>query len=86
MHQLLLFRLILNKVLKTVISLKPGDSGIIKSIADSEVTAKLLDMGCLPGEKVTMKYMAPLGGPLCVHLAGYDLILRIEEALKIELN
>ncbi len=86
MHKLLLFRLILNKVLKTITSLRPGDSGIIKSIADSEVTPKLLDMGCMPGERVTMKYMAPMGGPVCVHLSGYDLILRIEEASKIELN
>jgi len=82
----LLFRQILNKVLKTLTNLRPGDSGIIKNIAESEVTGKLLDMGCAPGEKVTMKYAAPFGGPICIHLSGYDLILRIEEASKIELN
>jgi len=71
--------------LKTVAHLRPGESGFIKNITVSDISLKLLDMGCLPGEKVTLKYKAPLGDPLCIHVAGYDLILRINEASDIEL-
>ena len=72
--------------MKTVANLNPGESGLIENVAESEISLKLLDMGCLPGEKVKMKYAAPLGDPICIRLSGYDLVLRLDEALMIELK
>ena len=72
--------------MKTVANLLPGESGLVKNVAESEITLKLLDMGCLPGENVQLKYKAPLGDPICIHISGYDLVLRLEEASKIELK
>ncbi len=72
--------------MKTLASLKKGETGIIKQIHDSMITPKLLDMGCLPGEKIKVQYFAPMGDPMCVHISGYDLVLRLNEADKIELE
>jgi ferrous iron transport protein A len=72
--------------LKTVANLVPGESGFIENVAESEILLKLLDMGCLPGERVMMKYIAPLGDPICINISGYDLILRLDEASTIELK
>lgn len=72
--------------MKTLASLRKGETGIIKQVRDSIITPKLLDMGCLPGEVVKVKYFAPLGDPMCVHISGYDLVLRLNEAEKIELE
>lgn len=72
--------------MKTVANLVKGESGLIENVAESEISLKLLDMGCLPGEKVKMKYAAPLGDPICIQISGYDLILRLDEASTIELK
>ena len=72
--------------MKTVANLRPGESGLIKNVIESDVSLKLLDMGCLPGEKVTLKNIAPLGDPICIQIAGYDLILRLNEASTLELK
>ncbi len=71
--------------MKTLADLKRGESGYIKEIRESLITHKLLDMGCLPGEKITVRFHAPLGDPMCVRISGYDLVLRMEEAGTIEL-
>jgi len=70
---------------KKLTSLRNGENGTIKKVLDSAVSARLMDMGCLPGELITMKFRAPLGDPVCVHISGYDLMLRREEADKIEI-
>lgn len=43
-------------------------------------------MGCLPGEKVTVTKRAPFGCPIAVLLPGYELSLRLEEAMTIEVE
>nr|WP_316929500.1 FeoA family protein [Arcticibacter svalbardensis] len=32
--------------------LRPGQSGIIKEFTDLEMSVKLMEMGCLPGELI----------------------------------
>ncbi|MEM9856605.1 MAG: FeoA family protein [Bacteroidota bacterium] len=71
---------------KSVIDLNPGESGIIKELLDDELSLKLLEMGCLPGQLITMKYTAPFGDPICVKVSGYDLSLRLNEAIKISIQ
>jgi len=60
--------------------LKPGQKAIIKAFDNQEIHLKLMEMGCLPGEKITMEKMAPLGDPVSVSIAGYTLSLRLNEA------
>jgi ferrous iron transport protein A len=70
---------------KTVANLNPGESGVICGFMDDKLALKLLDMGCLPGTKVSMKFVAPLGDPICISVDGYRLALRKAEASTISL-
>jgi ferrous iron transport protein A len=63
--------------------LKPGQKAIIKHFNNEEIHLKLMEMGCLPGEEITIEQKAPLGDPLSVNVAGYILSLRIAEADEI---
>ena len=53
---------------------------------DDQLSLKLLDMGCLPGTSVEMKFAAPLGDPICIKIDGYSLSLRKSEAATIALE
>ena len=47
---------------------------------------RLLDMGLTPKTQVTVYKTAPLGDPIELHLRGYKLTLRLEDAQKITLE
>ena len=68
--------------------LKPGQEGIIKEFKSNELFLKLMEMGCVPGEKIILEQVAPLGDPISVNVAGYHLSLRLNEAehIYVELN
>jgi len=63
--------------------LKPGQEGIIKEFKSNELFLKLMEMGCVPGEKILLEQIAPLGDPISVNVAGYHLSLRLNEAEHI---
>lgn len=65
--------------------LQIGQTGIIKEFTDLTMSVKLMEMGCLPGEKIKLDRIAPLGCPIAVSVAGYQLSLRKREAATIEL-
>jgi len=44
------------------------------------MSVKLMEMGCLPGEVVEVERFAPLGDPMAIRVAGYQLCLRKSEA------
>ncbi len=46
----------------------------------------LLDMGLIPGAKVTMVKFAPMGDPIEVRIHSYELTLRLADAEKIEIT
>jgi ferrous iron transport protein A len=68
--------------------LKPGQWGIIKEFNNNEIYLKLMEMGCVPGERILIEQVAPLSGPISVHISGYHLSLRLNEAenIIVELN
>ncbi|MEI7587915.1 MAG: FeoA family protein [Chitinophagia bacterium] len=72
--------------------LKMGESGVIHSFENDEIFLKLMEMGCIPGELITVEQIAPLGDPISISVAGYQLSLRMNEAdsifiaPKIDLN
>jgi len=67
----------------TLAQLNPGESGTIDSFTDQEMSLKLLEMGCVPGEKVKMDMIAPLGDPIAITISGYLLSLRKAEAATV---
>ncbi len=66
--------------------LKIGQKGIIKEFTDLAIAVKLMEMGCLPGEEIKLDRIAPLGCPIAVSVAGYQLSLRKQEAATILLT
>lgn len=66
--------------------LKPGQKAVIKDFDNEEIHLKLMEMGCLPGESITIEQKAPLGDPVSISIAGYTLSLRLSEADLIIVN
>ena len=70
----------------TLDCLKPGQGGIIETIGgEGALRRRLLDMGLTPKTKVKVRKVAPMGDPIELHLRGYVLTLRAEDAAKITL-
>lgn len=65
--------------------MKPGEIAIIAGFTDAEISAKLMEMGCLPGVAVRFNFKAPFGDPICISVLGYELSLRLEEAATISI-
>lgn len=63
--------------------LKVGETAIIQSFESNDIFLKLMEMGCVPGEKIKIEQVAPLGDPISVSVAGYNLSLRLDEAQNI---
>lgn len=68
---------------KSVADMNPGEIAVITDLLDEQLSAKLLEMGCLPGSTIRFNFRAPMGDPVCIHVSGYDLTLRLEEAATI---
>lgn len=66
--------------MKRLSQLKKGNTAIIHSFDEGEISLKLMEMGCLPGEKITVEKSAPLGDPMAINVSGYILTLRKKEA------
>ncbi len=65
--------------------MKPGEIAIIAGFTDAEISAKLMEMGCLPGAAIRFNFKAPFGDPVCISVLGYELSLRLEEAATISI-
>jgi ferrous iron transport protein A len=61
-------------------SLAIGKSAVITSFEKDDLHLKLMEMGCVPGETVKIEKIAPLGDPISIMVAGYNLSLRKTEA------
>ncbi|MDB5191602.1 MAG: ferrous iron transport protein [Segetibacter sp.] len=60
-----------------------GKTVVIHSFEKDDIFIKLMEMGCVPGERVRVEQIAPLGDPISITVAGYNLSLRINEADNI---
>ena len=65
--------------------LKPGQSGRISGFSDDDMASKLLEMGFIPGEEVTVSKIAAFGDPIIVQVADYHVSLRKTEAASVML-
>ncbi len=69
--------------MKRLSQLTAGEKGIIDSFEKDDIFIKLMEMGCVPGEKVKVEQIAPLGDPISISVSGYMLSLRLCEANSI---
>ena len=71
----------------TLNQLKIGQSAKITAVGgEGALRCRLLDMGLIPKTKVTLQKIAPMGDPIEIHIRGYELTLRKEEAEKIDVK
>ena len=68
---------------KRLSEVKVGKTVIIKAFEKDDIFLKLMEMGCVPGELVRVEQIAPLGDPISITVAGYNLSLRLDEAENI---
>ena len=69
--------------MKRLSHIKPGKIVKILSFEDNDLFLKLMEMGCVPGERIKVEQVAPLGDPISITVAGYNLSLRLNEAENI---
>ncbi len=68
---------------KRLSEIEIGKKAIIISFENDEIILKLMEMGCLPGEIISIEKKAPWGDPISIIVSGYQLSLRRNEAEKI---
>ena len=68
---------------KKLSEIKIGKSVVIHSFESDDIFLKLMEMGCVPGERVTVDQIAPFKDPISITVAGYQLSLRLNEAEQI---
>jgi len=66
--------------------LKIGETGVVEDFSDTVLSLKLMEMGCIPGEKIKLHKYAPMGDPMMVEVSGYFLTLRRQEAETIRVS
>lgn len=67
----------------SIASLRVGERGIIEDISFDSIPLSLLEMGCMPGERVELIQKAPLKDPLYIRVNGSFLAIRSETASQI---
>ena len=68
----------------TLKELEKGKTATIESIGgEGALRQHFLDMGLIPGVDVTLIKFAPMGDPMELRIAGYELTIRLADAEKI---
>ena len=71
----------------TIDDLKIGQEGTIATVGgEGALRLRFLDMGLIPGTRVQLRKVAPLGDPIQIQVRGYELTIRREDAKKIALR
>lgn len=71
----------------TLDTLKIGQDAVISKVGgEGELRCRFLDMGLIPGTKVRVRKVAPMGDPIEIELRGYELTIRKEDARQIEVT
>ena len=63
-----------------------GRASVIKLHGEGAIKRRLMDMGITRGTEIYVRKVAPLGDPIEIHLRGYELTLRREDARMIEVE
>ena len=73
--------------MKTLKEAKIGQTvKVVKLHVEGAVRRRIMDMGITKGTTVTVRKVAPLGDPIELHVRGYELSIRGEDAALIEVE
>ena len=67
----------------TLADLEIGDVAAIEFFVVEKLPMKLIEMGCLPGNKVILLQVAPSNDPLYLNISGSFVAIRRKTALQI---
>jgi len=70
----------------TADTLPLNKSGKILEIMPSPLKINLMELGFLPGKKITLQHLAPSGGPMAFRMEDTLLALRKSEAALIRVE
>jgi ferrous iron transport protein A len=73
-------------ILMTAETMPISRSAIIREISDSPLKINLMELGFLPGKKITLYHSAPGGGPMAFRMEDTLLALRKSEAGLIQIQ
>ena len=69
----------------TLRSAKQGETFLITEVGgEGALRQHFLDMGVIPGTRVTVMQFAPMGDPMEIQIHGYSLTIRLDDAGKIQ--
>ena len=69
----------------TLRELEIGQSAVIEKVGgEGALRQHFLDMGVIPGVRVTLVKYAPMGDPMQLRIHGYELTLRLDDAACID--
>lgn len=64
--------------------LQPGEAAVVEQIVgDDSVASRLMEMGILDGEEISMIGRAPMGDPTEFAICGYRISLRNTESARV---
>ena len=67
----------------TLDKLEIGKTAVIRKVnGEGALRCRLLDMGLIPGTKVMIRKVAPIE----LHIRGYELTVRVDDAKEIEVE
>ena len=70
----------------TLAALKKGQKAVITGFNIDAIPLKLLEMGCLPGNVVELRQVAPLGDPIYINVNDSHVAIRKETAVEIDVE
>ena len=59
---------------------------VLRVLGGGPVQRRIIDMGMVPGARITVQKFAPLGDPMEIKVKGFNLSLRKSEAANIEVE
>ena len=71
----------------TLAKLPVGREGMITQVGgEGALRCRLLDMGLIPGTRVKVVKVAPMGDPVQLSVRGYELTIQLSDADEIRIE
>ena len=70
----------------TLKDLQPGQTAIVDSVSGSSVGSRFRELGCLPGEEISVERVAPFGETMAVSFSDMKLCIRSNEADQVNVK
>ena len=73
--------------MKTLREVRIGDRArVVKVHGEGALRRRIMDMGITKGVEISVRKVAPLGDPIEITVRGYELSLRKDDAVMVEVE